>query len=143
MRCLQPFDMDLLIDFVKSTNRVLIVEEDNLTAGWGAEVAARLSEEVFYYLDAPIKRICRTRYTCPNRTSPRAGVFTIHHKDRCRSPAAAGSQLIFDLLNQQYRKGYRDGPFPGLKPTAINPSLLASLLGYEAVDVLYSKNEPS
>jgi pyruvate dehydrogenase E1 component beta subunit len=57
IRCLQPLDMDLLIESVKKTNRVLIVEEDNFTGGWGAEIAARLGDEVFYYLDAPIKRI--------------------------------------------------------------------------------------
>ena len=57
MRCLLPLDMDSLVNSVKKTNRVLIVEEDNLTGGWGAEVAARLGERVFYHLDAPIKRI--------------------------------------------------------------------------------------
>jgi len=36
---------------------VLIVEEDNLTGGWAAEVAARLSEAAFFYLDAPIIRV--------------------------------------------------------------------------------------
>jgi len=57
MRCLQPYDIDLLIESVKMTNRVLVVEEDNFTSGWGAEIAARLGYEAFYYLDAPIKRI--------------------------------------------------------------------------------------
>jgi len=57
MRCLLPLDMDTLIASVQKTNRVLIVEEDNMTGGWGAEVAARLGNDVFYYLDAPIKRI--------------------------------------------------------------------------------------
>jgi pyruvate dehydrogenase E1 component beta subunit len=57
MRCLLPLDMDTLENSVKKTNRVLIVEEDNLTGGWGAEVAAWLGERVFYHLDAPIKRI--------------------------------------------------------------------------------------
>jgi pyruvate dehydrogenase E1 component beta subunit len=70
MRCLQPIDLDLLRDSVKRTNRVLIVEEDNLTAGWGAEIAARLSEEVFYYLDAPIKRIA-----APDTPAPTAPVL--------------------------------------------------------------------
>jgi pyruvate dehydrogenase E1 component beta subunit len=67
VRCLQPLDMDLLIESVKKTNRVLIVEEDNLTGGWGAEIAARLGDEVFYYLDAPIKRIA-----APNTPAPTA-----------------------------------------------------------------------
>ena len=57
MRCLAPLDLETLIASVKKTNRVLIVEEDNLTGGWGSEVAARLGQEVFYYLDAPIKRV--------------------------------------------------------------------------------------
>jgi len=57
MRCLLPLDMETLVDSVERTNRVLIVEEDNLTGGWGAEVAARLGERCFYHLDAPIRRI--------------------------------------------------------------------------------------
>lgn len=57
MRCLLPLDIETLVASLQKTNRVLIVEEDNLTGGWGAEVAARLGEEAFYYLDAPIKRI--------------------------------------------------------------------------------------
>jgi pyruvate/2-oxoglutarate/acetoin dehydrogenase E1 component len=69
MRCLQPFDMDLLIESVKRTNRVLIVEEDNFTGGWGAEIAARLSEEVFYYLDAPIRRIAAPDSPAPTAAS--------------------------------------------------------------------------
>lgn len=57
MRCLLPLDMDALRASLRKTNRVLIVEEDNLTGGWGAEVAARLGEDAFYDLDAPIKRV--------------------------------------------------------------------------------------
>jgi len=57
MRCLLPLDMEPLVHSVKKTNRGLIVEEDNLTGGWGAEVAARLGEQMFYHLDAPIQRI--------------------------------------------------------------------------------------
>ena len=57
MRCLVPLDMATVVRSVKKTNRVLIAEEDNLTGGWGAEVAARLSREAFYHLDAPIIRV--------------------------------------------------------------------------------------
>ncbi len=70
MCCLQPFDMDLLIESVKNTNRVLIVEEDNFTGGWGAEIAARLGNEGFYYLDAPIKRIA-----APDTPAPTAATL--------------------------------------------------------------------
>lgn len=57
VRCLVPLDLETIQQSVVKTNRVLIVEEDTLTGGWGAEVAARLGEEVFYYLDAPIRRV--------------------------------------------------------------------------------------
>ena len=57
VRCLVPLDMETLVRSSKKTNRVLIVEEDNMTGGWGAEIGTRLGEEVFYYLDAPIKRV--------------------------------------------------------------------------------------
>jgi len=57
VRCLVPLDMETLVNSVKQTGRALIVEEDNLTGGWGAEVAARLAEAAFYYLDKPIARV--------------------------------------------------------------------------------------
>ena len=57
MRCLVPLDMDTIINSVEKTTRMLIVEEDNLTGGWGAEVSARVGESAFYYLDAPITRL--------------------------------------------------------------------------------------
>jgi len=57
LRCLVPLEIDPLVQSVKKTNHVLIVEEDNLTGGWGAEVAARLAEQAFFHLDAPIARL--------------------------------------------------------------------------------------
>ena len=57
VRCLVPLDMKTLTDSAQKTGRVLIVEEDNLTGGWGAEVAAQLSEAAFFSLDAPILRV--------------------------------------------------------------------------------------
>ena len=57
MRSLVPLNLDPVLRSVKKTRRVLIVEEDNLTGGWGAEIAARLGEEAFDSLDAPIQRI--------------------------------------------------------------------------------------
>ncbi|MFN2174447.1 MAG: alpha-ketoacid dehydrogenase subunit beta [Anaerolineales bacterium] len=69
MRSLIPLDMETLSDSLKKTNRVVVVEEDNLTAGWGAEVAARLGEECFYYLDAPIKRVAAPDTPAPTALS--------------------------------------------------------------------------
>lgn len=57
LRCLVPLDTETLVKSAKKTGRVLIVEEDNLSAGWGAEVAARIAEEAFFYLDAPVTRL--------------------------------------------------------------------------------------
>lgn len=57
MRCLAPLDMATVAASVHKTHRVLIVEEDTQTAGWGAEVATRIVEELFYDLDAPVMRL--------------------------------------------------------------------------------------
>jgi pyruvate dehydrogenase E1 component beta subunit len=57
VRTLVPFDRELAAESARRTRKVLIVEEDNLTGGWGAEVAARLGESCFGYLDAPIRRL--------------------------------------------------------------------------------------
>jgi pyruvate/2-oxoglutarate/acetoin dehydrogenase E1 component len=70
LRCLVPLEMEPLIASAKKTGRVLIVEEDNLTGGWGAEVAARLSEAAFFHLDAPI-----TRVAAPDTPAPTAPVL--------------------------------------------------------------------
>jgi pyruvate dehydrogenase E1 component beta subunit len=56
-RTLVPLDKGLILDSVRKTGRLLIVEEDNLTNGWGAEVAALMADEAFHWLDAPIKRL--------------------------------------------------------------------------------------
>lgn len=69
MRCLLPLDIESLAISVRKTNRVLIVEEDNITCGWGAEVASLLGEELFYYLDAPIKRVAAPHTPAPTAPS--------------------------------------------------------------------------
>ena len=56
-RSLVPLDKELIYDSVHKTGRLLIVEEDNLTNGWGAEIAAMAADEAFEWLDAPIKRV--------------------------------------------------------------------------------------
>ncbi len=57
LRTIVPFDRETVISSVKKTGKVLIAHEAQLTCGFGAEVAAQISEECFAYLDAPIKRI--------------------------------------------------------------------------------------
>lgn len=57
VRTLVPFDWETVTESVRRTRKLLIVEEDNLTGGWGAEVAARVDESCFGFLDAPIRRL--------------------------------------------------------------------------------------
>ncbi len=56
-RTLVPFDYEMVIESIKKTTRLIIVEEDTKRNGWGAEVAATIAEEAIFYLDAPIKRV--------------------------------------------------------------------------------------
>jgi len=56
-RTLVPFDYETVINSIKRTTRLMIVEEDTRRNGWGAEVAAQIAEDAIYYLDAPIKRV--------------------------------------------------------------------------------------
>ena len=67
-RTLIPFDYETLYASIKKTGRLVIVHEDNLTGGWGAEVAARTSDEMFDYLDAPVKRVCAPDTPAPFST---------------------------------------------------------------------------
>jgi 2-oxoisovalerate dehydrogenase E1 component beta subunit len=57
LRSIMPFDMDMVMDSVKKTSRCILLHEDTLTGGIGGEIAARLADEAFTYLEAPIKRI--------------------------------------------------------------------------------------
>jgi 2-oxoisovalerate dehydrogenase E1 component len=57
LRTLVPWDQETVIESVKKTNRCLIVHEDILTAGFGAEISAILSSRAFKYLDSPIERL--------------------------------------------------------------------------------------
>jgi 2-oxoisovalerate dehydrogenase E1 component len=57
LRTLNPFDWDAIAASVKKTNRALIAYEDSLSWGYGAEIAARIADQLFHHLDAPVKRI--------------------------------------------------------------------------------------
>jgi 2-oxoisovalerate dehydrogenase E1 component len=57
LRTIAPFDWDTIAKSVAETNRVIIAHEDQLTCGFGAELAARIGEELFEHLDAPVRRV--------------------------------------------------------------------------------------
>ena len=65
LRTLMPWDREAVLASVRKTRRCVIVHEDNLTAGFGAEIAATLAKEAFFDLDAPIERV-----TMPDVPSP-------------------------------------------------------------------------
>jgi 2-oxoisovalerate dehydrogenase E1 component len=57
LRTIAPWDGSAVLDSVRRTGRCLIVHEDTLTAGFGAEIAAVLAREAFWHLDAPVERL--------------------------------------------------------------------------------------
>lgn len=57
LRTVAPWDRDAVLESVRKTGRVLIVHEDTLTAGFGAEIAATVAREAFWSLDAPVDRL--------------------------------------------------------------------------------------
>ena len=69
LRSLRPLDMDPVIESFKKTNRAVIVEEGWMSFGVGSEVASRIYEQAFDYVDAPIKRVAQKEVPLPyNRT---------------------------------------------------------------------------
>jgi 2-oxoisovalerate dehydrogenase E1 component len=60
LRSLIPLDEETILQSVKKTNKVLIVHEDKVYGGFGGEISAIITEKVFEYLDAPVKRVGST-----------------------------------------------------------------------------------
>ena len=60
LRTLSPWDQETVLESVKKTNRAIVLYEDSLSWGYGAEIAARIADDCFPWLDAPVKRIAST-----------------------------------------------------------------------------------
>jgi 2-oxoisovalerate dehydrogenase E1 component len=66
LRTLSPWDRETTLASVRKTRRCLIVHEDTITAGFGAEIAAVLAKEAFFELDAPIERLAMPDVPSPH-----------------------------------------------------------------------------
>jgi 2-oxoisovalerate dehydrogenase E1 component len=60
LRSLSPVDWDSIYQSVRKTSRVIVAYEDSFSWGYGSEIAARIADEAFAYLDAPVKRVAAT-----------------------------------------------------------------------------------
>jgi 2-oxoisovalerate dehydrogenase E1 component len=57
LRSLNPYDWSAIERSVKKTHRVIVAHEDTLSWGYGSEIAARIADELFFHLDAPVRRV--------------------------------------------------------------------------------------
>jgi 2-oxoisovalerate dehydrogenase E1 component len=57
LRTVNPYDWNAIAATVKKTSRVIVAHEDSISFGYGAEIAARISDELFEHLDAPVRRV--------------------------------------------------------------------------------------
>ncbi len=64
LRSLSPYDWDAIATSVRKTNRVIVIYEDTRAWGYGAEIAARIADELFEDLDAPVRRVAATDTFC-------------------------------------------------------------------------------
>jgi 2-oxoisovalerate dehydrogenase E1 component len=68
LRSILPYDWDTIAAYTRRTNRVIVAHEDQLTAGFGGDIAARIADELFEYLDAPVRRVAAL--DCPVAYAP-------------------------------------------------------------------------
>ncbi len=79
LRTIVPWDRECVLESVRKTGRCLIVHEDGLTCGFGAEIGATVSDECFRYLDAPVKRVAVADIPVPYSKTLMAAVVPTTH----------------------------------------------------------------
>jgi 2-oxoisovalerate dehydrogenase E1 component len=57
LRTIAPYDWHGIANYIRRVNRVIVAHEDQITCGFGAEIAARIADELFDHLDAPVRRV--------------------------------------------------------------------------------------
>ena len=75
LRTLAPLDEELIYRSVRKTSRLIVLHEDSLTMGFGAEIVARVSEHVIDSLDAPVVRVAAKDTFVPNAPNLEAAVL--------------------------------------------------------------------
>ncbi len=93
LRCLVPLDSDTIIESVKKTGRLVIVEESNERGGWGAQVAADVAGRAIGYLDAPIRRVASADTPIPFAPMLEAAVLPDEAKIRAAILDVVGTTL--------------------------------------------------
>jgi len=89
LRSLVPFDTETIRDSVKKTNRVLLLHEDTRRGGFGGELAAFLGDELFFHLDAPIRRV-----TAPDTPVPYAPPLELDFLPGSADVVSAARELL-------------------------------------------------
>jgi 2-oxoisovalerate dehydrogenase E1 component len=87
LRTLSPWDRETVFASVKKTNRVIVAYEDSESWGYGAEIAARIADGCFAWLDAPVKRVASTDTfvgyapQLEDATLPQVGTFVTAYEE--------------------------------------------------------------
>ena len=89
LRTLVPLDQATVAGSVKKTNRVLILHEDTRSGGLGGELAALVADEMFFFLDAPIRRV-----TAPDTPVPYSPPLEYDFLPKAEDVVAAAKRLV-------------------------------------------------
>jgi pyruvate dehydrogenase E1 component beta subunit len=89
VRTLVPLDTNAIFNSVRSTGRLVVIEEDNRTGGWGAEVAALVAEHCLGHLEAPIQRVA-----APDTPVPFAPVMEKYYVPSVKSIVDAVKRIV-------------------------------------------------